>query len=564
MKLPPLKRDLAAIEGTEFDLCVVGGGVTGLCVAHDAAARGLKVALLERGDFAEGTTTASTKLIHGGTRYLEHLEVGLVREALHERRLLLKLAPHLVHPVPFMIPIYRGGLVPPWKIRAGMLLYDLLSFDKNWGQLPDKHMPWHRFVSSSEALALEPELPSEGLKGASVYYDGQVPSPARLCIEVAKTACRNGAQLANYARVAALRVDAGRVTGVEALDRHTGKTIVVRAQVTVNAAGIWATDVMKLLGPAPPVQLKPSKGIHLITRALTRSHAVVNGTPSGRRVMIIPWRGKSLIGTTDVFYEGDKDRIRPTAAESQGLLDEVNAFLPSAKLSLDDVDHGFAGARPLIYKAGKSASALSREYKIIDHGRAANLPGLLSIVGGKLTTSRHLAMVVMNRVEKEIGRRRPCPTAGTFIGGGDVGVVNEYVEGLRGLASGKVDDACLRELVSSYGSGCADVLARVEREPRLGGRIVPELPYVLAEVGHAVEHEMASSVSDIAIRRTDIAGLGDRSGRAGKVIALELQRLLGFSDAERERQVRAYLDDTCIDGCAAPETGDAALEARGR
>ncbi|MGC4121067.1 MAG: glycerol-3-phosphate dehydrogenase/oxidase [Myxococcales bacterium] len=312
-----MKRDIPAMSGAVFDLCIVGGGITGLCVAHDAAARGLKVALLERGDFSEGTSSASTKLVHGGTRYLEHAEFGLVREALRERRVLLKLAPHMTRPLPFMIPLYRKGPVAPTLIRTGMLMYDMLSYDKNRDALPDKLFPLHRYVSPEEAVSLEPELEAKDLLGASVYTDGQMPNPMRLALEFAKTAAGNGAMLANYARVTGLKVEGAKVVGVEALDRLTGKSFSVTAALTVNCAGIWATEVMKLLNLPLPVQLKPSKGIHVVTRPITKTHAVVSVSPTGRRVMIIPWRGKSLIGTTDDFYEGDIDRIRATTAEIQ-------------------------------------------------------------------------------------------------------------------------------------------------------------------------------------------------------------------------------------------------------
>ncbi|MFN7134302.1 MAG: FAD-dependent oxidoreductase, partial [Myxococcales bacterium] len=473
VKLPALRRDISAFTSTNFDLCVVGGGITGLCIAHDAAARGLKVALLERGDFAQGTTTASTKLIHGGTRYLEHYEFGLVREALHERRLLLKLAPHLVNPLPFMIPIYRDGPIPPWKIRAGMLLYDMLSFDKNWGTLPDKHMPWHHYVSPRKALELEPGLRQPNLIGASIYYDGQVPSPARLCLEIAKTAALNGAVLANYAPVKAMRVENGRVAGVEAEDLLTGHSFAVNASITINAAGIWATDVMKLLGPKPVVELRPSKGIHVMTRPITRSHAVVSATESGRRVMMIPWRGKSLIGTTDVFYDGDKDRIRPTVDEVNGLLDEINSFLPSAALTLDDVDRAYAGARPLIYEPGKSSSDLSRKHQVIDHGKANGLPGLLSVVGGKLTTSRALAKEVTSIALGFINKHERCRTQALTIGGGDIGVVDAFVAQQKSVADAAVDEQVLRELVHSYGTGYVDVLQYVFLGPLVGALMRP-------------------------------------------------------------------------------------------
>jgi glycerol-3-phosphate dehydrogenase len=276
-----LKREIAALSSEEFDLCIIGGGITGVTLAHDAAARGLKVALLERWDFAAGTSSASTKLIHGGTRYLEHYEFGLVREALHERRILMRLAPHLVRVLPFMLPIYKGGEVSAPVIRAGMLLYDGLSFDKNWDTPSDKRMNWHRFMPPQEVVEVEPNLPLEGLRGASVYQDGQAPNPMRLCVEFAKSAATNGAKMANYAPVTGLRLEGGRVAGVEARDALSGEAFGVRAKLVVNCAGIWATEVMKMLGKPPPVQLSPSKGIHLVTRPLTRRFAIAGLAPSG-------------------------------------------------------------------------------------------------------------------------------------------------------------------------------------------------------------------------------------------------------------------------------------------
>ncbi len=556
-----LKRDIPAMSGAVFDLCIIGGGITGVCVAHDAAARGLKVALLERGDFSEGTSSASTKLVHGGTRYLEHLEFGLVREALRERRLLLKLAPHMTQPLPFMIPLYRKGPVAPTLIRTGMLMYDMLSYDKNRDALPDKQFPWHRYVSPEEAVALEPELETKDLLGASVYTDGQMPNPMRLALEFAKSAAGNGAMLANYARVVGLKIEGEKVVGVEALDRLTGQPFTVTAAVTVNCAGIWATEVMKLLNLPLPVQLKPSKGIHVVTRPITRSHAVVSVSASGRRVMIIPWRGKSLVGTTDDFYDGDIDRIRPTTAEIQILLDEVNAFIPSARLTPADVEASYAGARPLVARPGKSASDLSRKYQILDHGRLSARPGLLSVLGGKYTTSRAMAEDIVDKVCRKLGKGGPCTTEQLPIGGGDIGVVGEYLERQKPAAKDLVDEACLAELVRSYGSGHVEVLDYVRKEARLGQRIAPDRPFILAQVRHAAEHEMAHTVADVALRRTDAGNMGDKDLAVGKAIAAELQQVLGLSAADVERQLAEYKDQLAVDEAPAPAAPEAAAPA---
>lgn len=547
-----LKRDIDHLASTTFDLCVIGGGITGLCVAHDAASRGLRVALLERGDFAQGTSSASTKLVHGGTRYLEHYEFSLVREALRERRLLFRLAPHVTCPIPFMIPIYQGGPVSTPLIRAGMLLYDLLSYDKNWETFADKRMPHHRFARPREALALEPSLKAEGLRGASIYYDGQVPNPMRLCLEIAKTAAGNGAQLANYAPVVGFRMADGRVQGVEARDLIGGRDFTVKASLTVNCTGIWAEKVMKLLCAPPPVHLKPSKGIHLVTRPLSRAHALVNVSPTGRRVMLIPWRGRTLVGTTDDFYEGDLDRIRTTAEEARGLIDEVNAFIPSARLSLDDVEACYAGARPLIDDPGKPASDLSRNYRIVDHEESSGLSGILSAVGGKLTTSRSMAEAITDRALRKLGRSAPCATGSLSLGGGDLGVVEEYLARQSDAAKDAVDPAVLRELVTSYGTAYVDVLEYARKEPPLAQRIVPDRPFILAEVRYALEHEMATSVADVALRRTDAGNLGDRDLAVGRAIADEVARVLRLSEAEKKRQLDEYADLIAMDGLARP------------
>ncbi|MGI5863104.1 MAG: FAD-dependent oxidoreductase [Myxococcales bacterium] len=547
-----LKRDIAALGSQQFDLCVVGGGITGVCVAHDAAARGLSVALLERWDFAAGTSSATTKLIHGGTRYLEHLELGLVREALHERRVLMRLAPHLVRVQPFMLPVYKGRKPSGAAIRTGMLLYDALSYDKNWDTPADKHMRWHRFMPLQEVVEVEPGVSTEGLRGASVYQDGQAPNPMRLCIEIAKTAAADGALLANYAPVTGLRIEEGRVTGVEALDQLTDQPFVVKAKLVVNCAGIWAVEVMKLLGKPPPVQLSPSKGIHLITRPLTRRFALAGFAPSGRRVMIVPWRGKSLVGVTDEFYDGPLDRIRPTAEEAKVLIEDVNGFLPSAKLTLADVEHAYAGARPLIHHPGKKASDLSRAYKLFDHASASGVPGMLSVVGGKLTTSRSLAEAVTDHAMKLLGKSARCTTEHLPIGGGDIGVVSEYLDRQREQVQGLVDEEVLTEFVHSYGSAYVDVVEYVRKEPRLGERIAAHLPFILAEVHYAAEHEMARTIADVALRRTDAGNLGDPGGRIGRAIGAELQKVLGLSDEQVESQLAAYLDQIAFDGLPGP------------
>ena len=425
-----LTRAVSRLADESFDVAVIGGGISGVAIAYEAAARGLKVALLERGDFAAGTTTASTKLIHGGVRYLESYEFGLVREALRERRILLNMAPHLVNTVPFLIPHYVHDQVGLLKLHAGMFLYDVLSYDKNWKARGDKHVPWRKTLSKSGMLALEPGLRDDGLTGGAMYHDGQVPSPARLTIEFAKSAEAHDAAIANYCEVVGVQLEGGKVTALEVRDLREKRDLKLRAKVVVNAAGLWATRIMGLLQHEPSRKLAPSKGIHLITRPMLKDHAAVFTTKTNRKLMIIPWQGKSLIGTTDEFYKGNLERIRCTRDEVARMVAEVNEVLPSSKLQVEEVDRAYAGCRPLIAKEGVSSLDLSRHWEIVDHGNEG-AGGVYSVVGGKLTTSRSVAMHVINRVEHHLGQRAPSPTQTMPIGGGDIGPLVDEVAALE-------------------------------------------------------------------------------------------------------------------------------------
>jgi glycerol-3-phosphate dehydrogenase len=541
---PPLRRDVERLAKESFDLTVIGGGISGVAIAYEAAARGLRTALVERHDYACGTTTASTKLIHGGVRYLESFEFSLVREALRERRILLNVAPHLINTLPFLLPVYHDSAAGRLKLTAGMFVYDLLSYDKNWKVRNDKHMPWRKSLSKASVLEMEPALDPDGLQGAALYYDAQVPSPARLTIEFAKSAVRHGAALANYAEVEGLAIDNGALSAVKVHDLRSGEHIQIKTRVAVNAAGLWATRVMGMLAEQPKVHLAPSKGIHLITRPLLKEHAAVFLTRAGRRLMIIPWLGKSLIGTTDVFYKGNIERIRCTHDEIVEMVREVNEVLPSAKLHIEEVERAYAGCRPLIAKAGVSSLDLSRHWEIVDHAHE-HARGIYSVVGGKLTTSRSVAKHVIDRVQKHIGHKSGSPTRQLPIGGGDIGPLEAEIAQLS--KDFGLDEDVAKALMHSYGSGARPMLEAAKSEPRALERIQPGRPYLRAEVRHAVEQESAFAVTDVALRRTDLGNLGDAGGEGGRVIADEMQRLLGWNDAERDRQLAAYLDELKID-----------------
>ncbi|MEK7833389.1 MAG: glycerol-3-phosphate dehydrogenase/oxidase, partial [Acidobacteriota bacterium] len=383
-----------------FDVLIIGGGITGAGLALDAAVRGLKVALVEKRDFAAGTSSRSTKLIHGGLRYLEQFDFALVREALLERAILTRIAPHLTEAYPFVIPIYsdrRRNYDHPLKMRVGLFLYDLLAGGHNFAK--------HRRLSREEALNLAPQLDPKGLKGAFLYYDART-NDARLVIEVVKAANEHNAAIANYAKVESFLRDAeGKITGARVLDEVSGEQIALRAGVTINATGVWMEETIRLDGHNSnglSKKLRPAKGIHLTVAAdrLRVGAAWLIPSLTGHRFyFVVPWEGRVNIGTTDTDYEGGKDSPHVEPEEVIEILNAVNSYFPGANLDHGDVISAWAGLRPLITDAkAKNTSVVSRKEEVIE-----TADGLISIGGGKLTTYRLMAEQGIDLALKRLG-----------------------------------------------------------------------------------------------------------------------------------------------------------------
>lgn len=386
---------------TCFDVVIVGAGINGAGIARDAAMRGLTVLLVDKADFGGGTTSASTRLIHGGLRYLEHFEFGLVYESLREREILLRIAPHLVRPLAITIPIYKQSKRGRLRIRAGMILYDLLS----WG----KSLPRHRMFSRAETLKRWPGLNADGLVASSLYYDAQVEFPERLVLDNILSAREFGAEALNYTRVTNLAVADGGVSGVEFV-REDGQTHFAEAGVVINATGPW---IDQLLEPVEsPKLIGGTKGSHLVVNPFPDAPAnaiYVEARSDGRPVFIIPWNKHYLIGTTDVRFEGDPDEVRCEPWEIDYLLAETNLALPNAGLTHDDILYTYSGVRPLPVTGDKDEESITRRHFIREHPR---LPNLLSIVGGKLTTYRSLSEECVDLVFRKLGKNPPpCRTA---------------------------------------------------------------------------------------------------------------------------------------------------------
>ncbi|MEX1154106.1 FAD-dependent oxidoreductase [Parvibaculum sp.] len=536
-----MQRDLQAMSATDYDLVVVGGGITGASVAWDAALRGLKVALLEKDDFAHATTAGSSKLVHGGLRYLVNGELKLVRESLRERRIWETNAPHMVHPLPFVLPTYGWGMSGPIVMSIGLALYDLLSFDRNWLSDDDKKLPGFKRLSKGKALDLVPSLPREGLTGAMVYYDCQMFAPERLCLECIEGAAEYGADVVNYAEVTGFDSEPSgngiRIKGVTVRDTLTGETHRVRGKLVVNAAGPWADTLMGFADDTPARRLIRSKGIHIITRALTGKNALAIKSRLGGHFFVIPWRGHTIIGTTDTVFEDAPDQVGVSEKDIADFLIVVNDGLPGLNLTRADVLHFYVGLRPLVDTTPQVADGeekkdsynASRAAEVYDHAPEEAIEGLVSAIGGKWTTSRHLAEQVVDLALKKLGRQAKCETHCTPVYGGEIGRLKSFVARAKKRHAHLPADV-VENLVNFYGSRIDEVLAtaaeRQGESEELLRRLGPNVAEIGAQVVHAVRHEMALRLSDVVFRRTGLGTLGhpgpDVIARAADLMRREL------------------------------------------
>jgi glycerol-3-phosphate dehydrogenase len=476
-------------EGT-FDLLILGGGITGAGVALDAVLRGFRVALIDKGDFASGTSSVSSKLVHGGLRYLEHGNFHLVYEALHERRLLLENAPHLVHPLRFILPFYRGARLPPWQARIGLTLYDLLAGRSNIHR--SRPVPLRDL--RCEFMGLVPE----GLIGGAEYYDAQM-DDARLCIEVIQTAALHGACVANYVEATAFETTGGLISGVRAVDRFSGEERVIRARQVLNATGPWVDAIRQLAGDTTGPHLQPTKGVHLVTadRGLTAAFLLTHPA-DGRVFFVIPWLGKTLIGTTDTLVTEGPDALKVTAADIDYLLAGHNRYFAPA-LTTGDVFGSFVGLRPLIRSRSDRPSAISREFQMFESPF-----GLLSAAGGKYTTYRRMAEIITDTIARRLHRWRPGQTRRLPLDGAPSMPWDRYLRSETSVIVQRhgLPEASARHLVCRYGRRAAEVARYVERDPALAQPLVAGEPDLRAEIPYQRDQEMAIYPADHFLRRT--------------------------------------------------------------
>jgi glycerol-3-phosphate dehydrogenase len=543
-----------ASNNLQFDVIVIGAGINGAGIARDAAMRGLKVLLLDKGDIGGGTSSWSTRLIHGGLRYLEHGEFRLVRESLRERSCLLNICPHLVRPIPLLVPVYEKARRGWWTIRLGMIAYDALSFNKS--------LPGHRMLSVAETLQQAPALNPDGLLGAAVYFDAQVEFAERLVLENVLSAVAHGATVFTYARVEKLIVEDGAVRGVEFTreftreDRRSSPTVPessgvmpgrAYAEILINAAGPWVDQVLTESNASYPRLIGGTKGSHIIVAPFPGAAATaiyVEAETDGRPFFIIPWNGKYLIGTTDIRHEGDLDDLRISDDEIDYLLRETNRVFPVARLTREQILYAYSGVRPLPFAGDTDAQSITRRHFIPAH---PSLRGLFSIVGGKLTTYRSLAQETVDLILKKLpvysDRGRParsfdCGTSGDPLPGAATTDFETFCKNFK--QHSHLPEPTNDRLLRIYGTRVSLLLNLIENDASLAEVFDSETGALAAEVVFAFTHELATTLGDCLLRRT-MVGLNSSRGLAAVEAAGAIAReYLGWSEQRVEQEIVAY------------------------
>jgi len=520
---------LSALATEEFDILVIGGGVNGVGVALDAVTRGLKVALVESQDIAAGTSSRSSKLIHGGLRYLEQYDFKLVREALHERELMVSTqCPHLVKPVSFLYPLTEKVKERTY-VGAGLALYDALRGFK-------RALPSHKHLTGKTIANISPSLRQDIITGAIRYFDAQV-DDARHTMMIARTAARHGAVIATSIRVDNLTRNGKKVTGVVATDLQTGKTVTIAAKATIMCAGVWSDELHQQFGLTPGYSVAMSKGVHIVVpqSAIHSKDGIILKTAVSV-LFLIPWGDKWIVGTTDTPYEGDRAKPLATQEDVQYILDQANRVL-EPKLKTEDILGVFAGLRPLVANNATSATTkLSREHTV---DRPA--PGFVSLAGGKYTTYRVMAKDAVDLAVLDL--RRIVSDSVTeklpLIGADGYFALKQQV--LKIADGYNISEATVTHLLDRYGSLISEILEIIAEDSSMAERLIPDLPYIKAEILHAASHEGALSVEDVLLRRTRISFEASDSGlSAADTVAEIIGETLGWKAADRKESVQSF------------------------
>ena len=536
-----LKRYIEEGGPDKFDLVIVGGGITGAAVAYIAAARGLSVALFEKKDYGGATSAATSKLIHGGLRYLANGEVKLVRESLRERRILGNIAPNFVYPLPFIMPMYKRWRGNIWKMLIGMYLYDALSYDKKDTWDRTKRLENHRLINHRKTIRVEPNLKMEDLRNAFYFFDYQSIFPERLTLAFIKSAAEYGASVSNYTPVEEFIFGEGRkITGVKVRDLFTDKTREVHAGLIINCGGTWADKILGMATGSDQLahRVKRSEGIHIITKKIAGHHVVSIQKADGGHMMIMPWRDHSLIGTTDKEFLGDPDEYRVSMESIDEIINNVNNNF-GRKISREDIVHAYGGLRPLVDDQTKGSYETSRKYEVYDNA-VDGIEGMITVEGGKYTTSRSLAREVLKLISSKLDRTLSDPVSDNlYLSGCEIRDMKQFM--IRQHLNYKEFSRNTVEYVSrNYGTE-SQVVFRIARSNPRFAEAVSHDGEILAEVVYAIQYESAKTLRDIMLRRTGIGTLGNPGTTVIDKIASLAAGMMGWSEKRKEDEIASLM-----------------------
>lgn len=517
-----MKRDLTALSNKEYDIIVIGCGAFGSCVAWDAALRGLSVALVERGDFCQATSANHLKMVHGGIRYLQHFDFYRIRESNLERNILLRIAPHLVQPLPVIIPTYGHGMHGKEVLATGLMLYNLIVFDRNKGlRDPDRRIPLANIITRNKVLELFPDLDKKGLTGAGLFHDGQMYNPPRLVLSFLKSAVEYGAVVGNYLEAINFLRKGDRVKGIKVRDRLNNNEFDIRGKSVINASGPWAERLLdsKIGISLNPQQTYSRDACFVISRRLTEKYALaVQGNTRDpdailsrkqRHLFIAPWRDYTLIGVWHIVYQGNPDKFIVSNNELQLFLDEINQAYPHYNLTLSDISMWNAGL-VLFGKNKPGAANLSygKRSLLIDHSLTHNVEGLITLIGVRATTARGVAEKAVNLAAEKMGGKTPVSrTSITPIYGGEIDFFEDFLKQAIKNRPETIEAHSMRPLIHNYGSQYRKVLNYID-ENSAWAETLGSSKVLKAEVIHAVREEMAQKLVDVVFRRTDLGTAG--------------------------------------------------------
>lgn len=559
-----MKRDLTLLPQKEYDLIVVGGGIFGVCAAWDAALRGLSVALLEKEDFGHATSANHFKVIHGGIRYLQHGDIYRVRESSKERTAFLRIAPHLVYPMPFVIPTYGHGMTGKEAMGAALLLYDLLTFDRNRGlNDPHSHVPPGRLLSRAETLHMFPSLNQKRLTGAAIFHDGQIYNPPRLSLAFVRSAADAGAQVANYVEVTGFLREGQTINGVRVQDRLLGEEFELRGKVILNASGPWANGLLKHdlgieIDPPPSFS---RDAYFIVNRRLIGDHGLaVQGqthdpdallSRGNRHIFLVPWRENTLVGVWHKVYDGKPEGFTVTEQELKAFIDEINTAYPSLDLTINDVSQWNAGLT-LFGENSEDAKHLSygKRSLVFDHSQMHNIDGIITLIGVRFTTARGIAQQVVDLIFGKLGRQSPpCRTTTTTLYGGEINSFEALLQEIAAQVRHELPTEAIEALAHNYGAAYQEVTSYFNEDPTLM-KTVGTSTVLEAEVIHAVRSEMALRLADVVFRRTDLATAGYPGEEALQLCAELMAAELGWEDHDKEAElaeVRSYFPQFSVD-----------------